>query len=107
MKGARKGKLATTILTNSRGEPWRGFNSSWQKSLDKAFPNGTELHFHDMRGTAATNFFRAGLRLREIAAIMGWTDARVERLIDAYVKRDEILANRVRRIEQAEIERGA
>lgn len=38
---------------------------------------------------------------------MGWTDARVERLIDAYVKRDEILANRVRRIEQAEIERGA
>jgi hypothetical protein len=58
--------------------------------------------FHDLRGTAATKLFRADLNLREIAEIMGWSEERVGRLIDRYVKRDEILRNRIRRIEKAE-----
>jgi len=63
-----------------------------------------DLHFHDLRGTAATNFFRAGLLIREIAEIMGWAEDKVERLIDRYVKRDEILRDRIRRLEQFENE---
>ncbi|MGH6887630.1 MAG: tyrosine-type recombinase/integrase [Rhizomicrobium sp.] len=97
----RKARTATAILTNSRGQPWRGFNSSWTKARANAWPGGKELHFHDARGTAATNYFRAGFTMREIAEIMGWSENRVERLIDTYVKRDEILADRVRRLEHA------
>jgi DNA-binding transcriptional regulator LsrR (DeoR family) len=56
------------------------------------------LHFYDLRGTAATNFFRAGLTTREIAQVMAWSEDKVDRLIDRYVKRDEILRDRVHRI---------
>ncbi len=59
-----------------------------------------DLHFHDTRGTAATNFYRAGLSPREITEILGWSEDKVERLIDRYVKRDEILRDRIRRMEQ-------
>jgi len=65
-----------------------------------AWPEGSKLHFHDLRGTAATNYFRVGFTTRETAEIMGWSEDRVERLVDRYVKRDEILADRVRRFEQ-------
>jgi len=61
----------------------------------------TELHFHDLRGTAATNFYRAGFTSREIAQTLAWTEERVERLIDRYVKRDEILKDRIRRMDKS------
>lgn len=99
IKAASRGRPATTILTNSRGQPWRGFNSSWTKAMAGAWPEGRDLHFHDLRGTAATNYYRANFTIREIAEIMAWNEDRVERLIDRYVKRDEILADRVRRLE--------
>lgn len=95
-------KRATTVLTNADGQPWKGFGSSWNKAMKKAWPNGRNLHFHDLRGTAATNFYRAGLTTREIAEIMAWSEDRVERLIDHYVKRDEILRDRIRRIDEAQ-----
>jgi len=95
-------KRATTVLTNSDGKPWKGFGSSWNKAMQKAWPDGKDLHFHDLRGTAATNFYRAGFTLREIADMMAWSEDRVERLIDRYVKRDEILRDRVRRLEKAQ-----
>jgi len=66
----KKARTATTILTNSRGQPWRGFNSSWTKAMADAWPEGKDLHFHDARGTAATNYFRADFTVREIAEIM-------------------------------------
>jgi integrase len=97
----KQARTATTILTNSRGQPWRGFNSSWTKAMADAWPGGRDLHFHDARGTAATNYFRADFSIREIAETMAWSEERVERLIDRYVKRDEILADRVRRMERA------
>ena len=61
----------------------------------------TELRFHDLRGTGATNFFRANFTNREIAETLGWSEDRVERLIDRYVKRDEIIRDRIRRIDSA------
>lgn len=95
-------KRSTTVLTSSDKKPWKGFGSSWNKAMQKAWPEGKDLHFHDLRGTAATNFYRAGFTLREIADMMAWSEDRVERLIDRYVKRDEILRDRVRRLERAQ-----
>jgi integrase len=46
-----------------------------------------ELHFHDLRGTAATRFYVAGLDKRVIAEILGWTEGSVENIIRKYVDR--------------------
>ena len=94
-------KRSPIILTNQSGKPWKGFGSSWNKAMQIAWPGGKDLHFHDLRGTAATNFFRADLSIREIAEIMAWSENKVERLIDRYVKRDELLKDRVRRMDEA------
>lgn len=92
-------KRATTILTNTRKQPWgSGFGSSWQDAVKAA---GIDKHFHDLRGTAATNFYRAGLSIREISAIMGWKEDNVEAIINVYVKRDELLKDRIRRMDEA------
>ena len=66
-----------------------------------AWPEGRDLHFHDLRGTFATHLYRCNLTLREIADCLGWSEKRVERIIDKYVRRDEILADRVRRLDRA------
>ena len=94
-------KRATTVLTSSEKKPWTGdgFGSSWWKTREDAGLGDSGLRFHDFRGTAATRFFLAGLSLREIAEILGWSEDRVEKIINRYVKRDEILKDRIRRIE--------
>jgi integrase len=46
-----------------------------------------DLHFHDLRGTAATRFYTAGLSERVIAEIMGWEEEHVSRIIRRYVDR--------------------
>lgn len=61
----------------------------------------TDLRFHDLRGTAATRLFKAEFSEREIAETLGWSEDRVKRLIDRYVKRDEILKEKIRRLEKA------
>jgi hypothetical protein len=40
----------------------------------------------------------AGLTIREIAQFLAWGEERVERLMDRYVKKDEIMRDRIRRI---------
>lgn len=100
-------KRALTVLTNTSGEPWKsGFGSSWGVAVERAGLAEKDLHFHDLRGTAATNFYRAGFTLQEIADILGWDREHVERLIDIYVKRDELLLDRIRRMERLENEIG-
>lgn len=90
-------KRSITVLTNSDGKPWKsGFGSSWNKALRRA---GLNLHFHDLRGTAATRFYRV-LENREIAEILGWSEKRVERLIDVYVRKDQLLKDRIERLNQ-------
>ena len=37
-----------------------------------------DLHFHDLRGTAATKFYIAGLSIRVIAEILAWSEDQVE-----------------------------
>jgi integrase len=92
-------KRATTVLVNTKGRPWRtGFGSSWAEACSNAGID--ELHFHDLRGTAATRFYRCGLTIREIAEIMTWAEDYVEALINRYVKKDELLRDRIRRMDE-------
>jgi integrase len=97
-------KRATTVLTSTRGLPWTadGFGTAWQRAFNASALAGRDLHLHDLRGTAATNYYRADFTIREIAGILGWAEDKVERLIDRYVKRDEILKDRIRRLEKAQ-----
>ncbi|HKU63818.1 MAG TPA: site-specific integrase [Rhizomicrobium sp.] len=98
-------KDATTVLTTTHKRPWRsGFRSSWEKAVTRAGLGDRELHFHDLRGTAATKFYAAGLAPREIADILGWSPERVEELLDRYVLRDELLRARILKIERHENE---
>jgi len=93
-------KTGPIVLANSRGLPWKsGFSSSWQKAIKAA---GVDKHFHDLRGTAATRMYIAGLTIREIAEIFTWSEDYVERLINRYVKKDELLRDRIRRMDEAE-----
>ena len=82
-------KRATTILTNSRFRPWTrdGFGSSFNKAKIAAGLADRDLHFHDLRGNAATRFYIAGLSERAIAEIMGWEEEHVARIIRRYVGR--------------------
>ena len=91
-------KKATTVLVNTEGRPWgSGFGASWGRAVKAA---GLDLHFHDLRGTAATRFFLGGMSIREIAQIMTWSEGQVEGLIDRYVKKDELLMDRIRRLDE-------
>lgn len=90
-------KRATTVLVNTEGKPWRsGFGASWNTA--KLAADLSRLHFHDLRGTAATRFYLGDLTIREIAEILAWSEDRVEALINRYVKRDELLKDRIRRM---------
>jgi integrase len=96
-------KRSTLILTSSKGRPWTadGFGSSWWTAMERSglHAEGIDLHLHDLRGTFATDLYRAEFSIREIAETLGWAEERVERLIDRYVKRDEIMKSRIRRLE--------
>lgn len=104
-----KGRLTArcpVILTNTLGRPWKaGVNgSSFEKVRDAALP-GRDLHFHDLRGTAATRFHLAGLSNRDIAEIMARDEASVEKIIRRYVGRKAVTAGIIKRLNQTEEER--
>ena len=82
-KGA--GRLATTILTNTRGRPWTedGFRASWRKTFERS-GLAADLHFHDLRGTAVTRLALAGCTVPQIAAITGHSLRDVEEILDAH-----------------------
>ncbi len=73
--------------------------------MKRAWPEGKDLHFHDLRGTAATNFARAGLTATEIARILAWSPARVERILARYVHGAAVLREIARRVERVQNEK--
>ena len=96
-------KRATTVLTNSYGLPWKQFfSSTWDTAMKKCGLAQRDLHFHDLRGTAATRFFLARLDEREIAVILGWSEDRVKGIIDHYVRRDRIIDESISKLENYE-----
>jgi integrase len=78
-------RLATTILTNTRGRPWTedGFRASWRKAFERS-GLADDLHFHDLRGTAVTRLALAGCTVPQIAAITGHSLKDVEQILDAH-----------------------
>ncbi|WP_192183298.1 tyrosine-type recombinase/integrase [Mesorhizobium amorphae] len=91
------------ILTSSKGRPWvkDGLGSSFVKAKKEAWPEGENLNFHDLRGTAATKFYVAGLTEREIAEIMAWEEEHVARIIRRYVGRGAAIKERIRKLNEA------
>jgi integrase len=100
---ARIPQRSPIILTNTRRRPWtvNGLSSSFGDAKKLTWPNGDDLHFHDLRGTAATKFYLAGLAVREIAEIMAWEEETVERIIRRYVARGAAIKERIRRLNEA------
>jgi integrase len=79
-------KRSPIILTND-GQPWTtdSFGGAFKRAKAKA--GLANLRFHDLRGTAATKFYIAGLPIRVIAEIVGWEEDHVEAIIRRYVGR--------------------
>ncbi len=63
------------------------------------------LHFHDLRGTAATRFYVAGLSVRVIAEILAWSEEQVEKIIRRYVGRAAATMDAIRRLNEAQVRR--
>lgn len=100
---ARIPRQSTAILTSSRKRPWtqHGLNSSFYTAMVEAKLKERDLHFHDLRGTAATRFYIAGLSERVIAEIMGWEEEYVARIIRRYVDRKAALQATIRKLHEA------
>lgn len=100
---ARIPKRSPVILTNSRGKPWTqdGLASSFWTAKVEAQLQERDLHFHDLRGTAATNFYKAGLSIRVVAEIMAWEEDQVEKIIRRYVSRGAATKEVIRQINEA------
>jgi integrase len=97
-------RRSTTILTNQRHRPWKanGFGTAFNRAKIKAGMTERDLHFHDLRGTAATRFYVAGLSERIIAEIMGWEEEHVAKIIRRYVDRTAATKAIIRQLNQAE-----
>ena len=94
-------KHATTVLTSSRRRPWTadGFGSSFNKAKFDAGLSDRDVHFNDLRGTAATKFYIAGFSMREIAETLAWEEESVEKIIRRYVGRAAALKAMIKKLE--------
>jgi len=100
---ARIPKVATTVLVNGQRKPWTedGLKTAIQRAKVAAKWADKDLHFHDLRGTAATRFYVAGLNVRVVAEIMGWEEETVEKIIRRYVGRNAATRAVIAQLNQA------
>lgn len=85
-------RRSTLILTTPTGMPWKAdwFRNRWRDASKQA--GITDLHFHDLRGTAVTMLAEAGCSNAEIAAITGHSMQHVETILTKYVSLTRALA---------------
>jgi integrase len=97
-------RRSPTILTNSRRRPWKmnAFATVFVRVKTAAGMGDRDLHFHDLRGTAATRFYNAGLSVRVIAEIMGWEEDHVSKIIQRYVGRSAATKALIEQLNKAE-----
>lgn len=78
------------VLANSSGVPWSlgGFKTMFRRAKIEA--GLTDLHFHDLRGTACTRLYIAGSPKRDLATIFGWSEDAVDALLTKYVSGDAV-----------------
>jgi integrase len=86
------------VLTHSRGEPWTGWGLQTAMQRRKTDLGIKGVRLHDLRGTAATHFIRAGLPLSDVASIMGWTTKQVEQIARRYVTGEALAAGMLERL---------
>jgi integrase len=100
---ARIPRRSPTILTNRRRRPWtpNGFGTAFNRAKIDAGMHDRDLHFHDLRGTAATKFYLAGLSIRVIAEILAWSEDQVEKIVRRYVARHAATKEAIRQINEA------
>ncbi|MBW8815557.1 MAG: hypothetical protein JF588_19220 [Caulobacterales bacterium] len=105
---------ATTVLASSKGTPWKlaGLAAALrrqrlhalEKAQERRGPDATTgiegLRWHDLRGTAATNFLLDGLELDQVALIVGWSLTRVREIAARYVSGEAMGLAMVRRLQQ-------
>jgi integrase len=103
---ARIPRRSTTVLTNTMGHPWKvkGLQNAFDRAKKAAGMKGRNLHFHDLRGTAATRFYKAGFTMREIAEVMGWEEASVQKIIRLYVGQNAAIEDLIKRMNQTKPE---
>lgn len=96
-------KRSPVILTNAHRRPWtrNGFGTAFNRAKIAAGLADRNLHFHDLRGTAATKFYVAGLPVRVIAEILAWSEEQVEKIIRRYVARGAATKAAIRMINEA------
>lgn len=78
------------VLTHSRGKPWTGWGIQTAMQRAKTARGIKGLRFHDLRGTAATHFVRAGLPMADVASVMGWAPDRIGAIARRYVTSEAI-----------------
>lgn len=85
-------KRAAVILTTPTGRPWKSdyFRHEWREATKAA--NLSDLHFHDLRGTAVTMLAEAGCSEAEIASITGHSNQAVHGILEKYTARTRELA---------------
>jgi integrase len=99
---ARIPKVSPTVLTNSQRKPWKAdaIGNAVRRAKATAKWDNKDLHLHDLRGTAATKFYVAGLSIRVIAEIMGWSEDAVEKIIRKYVGRNAAVRAAIAQLNQ-------
>jgi len=100
---ARIPKRSPIILTNSQGRPWKSntVSTAFGRAKTKAGMHEQDLDFHDLRGTAATKFYIAGLSNRVIAEILAWSEEEVDGIIRRYVSRSAATKEVIRQLNAA------
>jgi integrase len=85
-------RTTAVVLATKTGRPWtaRYFKAQWEAASKQA--GITELHFHDLRGTAITMLAEAGCTTPQIAAITGHSLKTVTTILDKYLARTRVLA---------------
>lgn len=106
-------KHATTVLASSRKRPWKqaglaaalrrarldALEAARKAQNDPQAESGIEgLRFHDLRGTAATNYLLAGLEIADVALILGWKPERVREIAARYISAEAMGRAMVKRM---------
>lgn len=85
-------EVDNTVLLTARGKRWNADSLSQAFHRERDALGLGDKNFHDLRGTAATRFVKAGLSDVEVAEIMGWTTSRVHDIRRKYVDRSKVNA---------------
>lgn len=93
-----RGEPDQPVLLNSRGRQWSTDGLENRVIKAKSEAGLAELHLHDARGTFITRLAKGGLKASQIAGIVGWKEARVERLLTAYVDQERVILHLAKKL---------